>query len=89
MHGEPKRLPRGGGSDSAAAQKPEGQITEVGPYMFPKPGTTAPVVPKVSFVARAGDLGCGVGYTSRSFENFTPLRLAMARKLVSEWVVGL
>ena len=37
----------------AAAQKPEGQISEVGPYMFPKPGTTAPVVPKVSFVTRA------------------------------------
>jgi signal transduction histidine kinase len=46
----------------AAAQKPEGQITEVGPYMFPKPGTTAPVVPKVSFVTRVADLGCGVGY---------------------------
>src|SRR5438132_6368442 len=29
----------------AAAQKPEGQITEVS-YMFPKPGTTAPAVPK-------------------------------------------
>ena len=46
----------------AAAQKPEGQITEVGPYMFPKPGTTSPVVPKVSFVTRVGELGCGVGY---------------------------
>jgi signal transduction histidine kinase len=45
----------------AAAQKPEGQITEVS-YMFPKPGTTAPAVPKVSFVTRLGDLGCGVGY---------------------------
>ena len=45
----------------AAAQKPEGQITEVS-YMFPKPGTTAPAVPKVSFVTKAGDLGCGVGY---------------------------
>jgi signal transduction histidine kinase len=45
----------------AAAQKPEGQITEVS-YMFPKPGTTAPVFPKVSFVTRVGDLGCGVGY---------------------------
>ena len=45
----------------AAAQKPEGQITEVS-YMFPKPGTTAPAVPKVSFVTRAGDLVCGVGY---------------------------
>jgi Single Cache domain 2 len=45
----------------AAAQKPEGQITEVS-YMFPKPGTTAPAVPKVSFVTRVADLGCGVGY---------------------------
>jgi hypothetical protein len=46
----------------AAAQKPEGQITEVPSYMFPKPGTTAPTFPKVSFVTRVGDLGCGVGY---------------------------
>ena len=45
----------------AAAQKPEGQITEVS-YMFPKPGTTAPAAPKVSFITKAGDLGCGVGY---------------------------
>src|ERR1700681_2728293 len=45
----------------AGAQKPEGQITEVS-YMFPKPGTTAPAVPKESFVTRVGDLGCGVGY---------------------------
>ena len=45
----------------AAAQKPEGQITEVS-YLFPKPGTTAPAVPKESFVTKAGDLGCGVGY---------------------------
>jgi signal transduction histidine kinase len=45
----------------AGAQKPEGQITEVR-YMFPKPGTTAPAVPKVSFVTRVADLGCGVGY---------------------------
>jgi hypothetical protein len=45
----------------AAMQKPEGQITEVS-YMLPKPGMTAPAVPKVSFVTRVGDLGCGVGY---------------------------
>jgi hypothetical protein len=45
----------------AAGQKPEGEITEVS-YMFPKPGTTAPPVSKVSFVTRVGDLGCGVGY---------------------------
>jgi hypothetical protein len=46
----------------AAGQKPEGQITEVS-YMYPKPGTTAPPVPKVTFVTRVGDdLFCGVGY---------------------------
>jgi exopolysaccharide biosynthesis protein len=45
----------------AAAQKPEGQITEVS-YMFPRPGADKTPVPKVSFVTKAGDLGCGVGY---------------------------
>jgi len=46
----------------AAAQKPEGQITEVQAYMFPKPDTTTPTFPKVSFVTKVGELGCGVGY---------------------------
>ena len=46
----------------AAAQKPEGEITVVGPYLFPKPGTTTPTFPKVSFVTKVGELGCGVGY---------------------------
>lgn len=46
----------------AAAQKPEGEITEVATYLFPKPGTTTPTFPKVSFVTKVGDLGCGVGY---------------------------
>jgi Single Cache domain 2 len=45
----------------AAAQKPEGQITEVPSYMFPKPGTITPTFPKISFVTKVGDLGCGVG----------------------------
>jgi hypothetical protein len=45
----------------AAVQKPEGQITEVS-YMFPKPGADTKPVPKVSFMTRVGDLGCGVGY---------------------------
>jgi signal transduction histidine kinase len=44
----------------AAAQKPEGQITEV-TYLFPKPGDPKPVT-KVSLVTRVADLGCGVGY---------------------------
>ena len=46
----------------AGGQKPEGQITEVGPYLFPKPGTTTPAFPKTSFVTKVGELGCGVGY---------------------------
>ena len=41
---------------------PEGKITEVSGYLFPKPGTTAPAVPKSAYVTRIGDLGCGVGY---------------------------
>jgi hypothetical protein len=45
----------------ADAQKPEGQISEVS-YMFPRPGADQTPVPKVTFVTKAGDLGCGVGY---------------------------
>jgi hypothetical protein len=45
----------------AAAQKPEGQVTEVS-YMFPKPGADRTPVAKESFITRVGDLGCGVGY---------------------------
>jgi hypothetical protein len=45
----------------AAGQKPDGQITEVS-YMFVKPGPDKTPVPKVSFVTRAGDIYCGVGY---------------------------
>src|SRR5262245_33768139 len=45
----------------AAAQKPEGQITAVS-YMFPRPGADQTPAAKVTFVTKAGDLGCGVGY---------------------------
>jgi signal transduction histidine kinase len=41
--------------------KPEGEITEVS-YMWVKPGTDKTPVPKMSFVTKVGDLGCGVGY---------------------------
>jgi Single Cache domain 2 len=44
-----------------AGQKPEGQMSEVS-YMFPKPGTKTPPFQKVSFVTRANDIACGVGY---------------------------
>jgi hypothetical protein len=50
-----------GAEQFAAAQKPEGQFTEVS-YLFPKPGADATPAPKVSFTTRAGDLVCGVGY---------------------------
>jgi hypothetical protein len=45
-----------------SSQAREGEITEVSAYMFPKPDTTTPTFPKVSFVTKVGELGCGVGY---------------------------
>ena len=39
----------------------EDKITEV-TYMFTRPGTDPTLYQKVSFVTRAGDQGCGVGY---------------------------
>jgi hypothetical protein len=45
----------------AAGEKPEGQITAVN-YKAPKPGTTAPVFAKETFLTKVGDLVCGVGY---------------------------
>jgi hypothetical protein len=38
----------------------EGKIIEVS-YQYPRPGETAPT-PKVSYITRIGDVGCGVGY---------------------------
>jgi len=48
------------GVELFAAAK-EGQTTEVS-YVYPRPGAGTTPVQKVSFVTRAGDLGCGVGY---------------------------
>jgi len=44
-----------------AAQKPEGEITDVS-YMFPKPGSEQQLAPKVAFETRVGELACAVGY---------------------------
>jgi hypothetical protein len=44
-----------------AYQKAEGEITEVD-YMWVGPGPDKTPMPKVSFVTKIGDLGCGVGY---------------------------
>jgi len=43
-----------------AAQKPEGEITEIS-YLFARPNDPTPL-PKVAFVTRVADLGCAVGY---------------------------
>jgi len=32
------------------------------PELVVKPGTTEPLFPKISFVTKVGELGCGVGY---------------------------
>jgi hypothetical protein len=44
-----------------AAQKPEGEITEIR-YLAPRPGSDRTPVVKVSYVIHIGELGCGVGY---------------------------
>jgi len=49
------------GPELYAAVK-EGQVTQVSDYMFPKPGADKTPAPKVSFVTKVNDLGCGVGY---------------------------
>src|SRR5262249_53236926 len=45
----------------AAAQKPEGQLTEVS-YLVPNSGAHTTPLPRASLTTRAGDLVCGVGY---------------------------
>jgi len=50
-----------GAEQYVAAEKAEGQITEVS-YMFPRPGADKTPVSKLSFVTKVGDLVCGVGY---------------------------
>jgi hypothetical protein len=45
----------------AAAQKPEGEITEVS-ALYPRPGADRTPVSKVGLITRVGDLGCGVSY---------------------------
>jgi quercetin dioxygenase-like cupin family protein len=53
----------------AASTKPEGEITEVKEYAFPKPGTTSPLFPKTSYVTKVGDLICGAGYYGAAVTN--------------------
>ena len=50
-----------GAEQFTAAQKPEGELTEVS-YLFSKPGADPTPVAKVSFTTKVGDLVCGVGY---------------------------
>jgi hypothetical protein len=45
----------------SVGQKPEGQVSEVTGYLFPRPSDPKPT-PKDSFVAKVSDIYCGVGY---------------------------
>lgn len=65
----------------AAAQKPEGEITEVR-YMFPRPIPDSLPVQKISYVTRVGDIGCGVGHYENQFVTRDEA-VAMVRKAVS------
>jgi hypothetical protein len=40
----------------------EGEIVQSAPYSFPRPGPDKTPVAKVSFLSKAGDIYCGVGY---------------------------
>jgi len=57
-----RTFPGSGHQIFEAAQKPEGEITEIA-YLAKKPPPAEPVpVKKISVVRRIGTLGCGVGY---------------------------
>lgn len=49
---------------AAVKDHKEGELTQVS-YLFPRPGSDPTPVPKVSFVTRVGDQGCGVGYYAK------------------------
>ena len=57
-----RTFPGSGQQIFKAAQKPEGEITEI-TYLAKKPPPAEPTpVKKVSVVRRIGEIGCGVGY---------------------------
>jgi hypothetical protein len=57
-----RTFPGSGHQIFEAAQKPEGEITEI-TYLAKKPPPAEPApVKKISLVRRIGQLGCGVGY---------------------------
>jgi hypothetical protein len=53
--------PYGLETTEGGAKHKEGEIFEIS-YRGPKPGTTAPEYPKTTYLAKVGDLVCGVGY---------------------------
>lgn len=57
-----RTFPGSGQQIFAAAQKPEGEITEI-TYLAKKPAPAeATPVKKISVVRRIGQIGCGIGY---------------------------
>lgn len=57
-----RTFPGSGPQIFEAAQKPEGEITEIGYLAKKPPPAEATPVKKVSVVRRIGQIGCGVGY---------------------------
>src|SRR5579862_4340128 len=57
-----RTFPGSGQQIFEAAQKPEGQITEIRYLAKKPPPAEATPVAKVSLVRRIGQIGCGVGY---------------------------
>jgi hypothetical protein len=57
-----RTFPGSGQQIFEAAQKPEGEVTEIAYLAKKPPPAEATSVKKVSVVRRIGELGCGVGY---------------------------
>ena len=57
-----RTFPGGGPRIFEAAQKPEGEITEIDYLARKPPPAEATPVKKVSLVRRIGQIGCGVGF---------------------------
>ena len=57
-----RTFPGSGHQIYEAAQKPEGQVTEISYLARKPPPADATPVNKVSVVRRVGQIGCGVGY---------------------------
>jgi hypothetical protein len=66
---------------------PEGKIISVA-YNALRPGTNSGAVPKVSFVARVGKQGCGVGYYRQKLQPSQSEELPASREAVRSGLIN-